>query len=187
MGNRALGIRRSGEYYKSAYRMEWVKYNSPAAPWATPDFATTTTGQAVSVNVLVNDFCVNSSALAVVSFETNTAGGGTVADLGGGLLQYTPAADFTGYDWFHYYVGEGTGLKSLSEAHVRVENPGNPLLAQCSFDQTNGTTLAESTGRGDLPGGSARGCSLHRLTPATLKRTLRCDPGTEGNPVGHCA
>ena len=148
MGNRALGIRRSGEYYKSAYRMEWVKYNSPAAPWATPDFATTTTGQAVSVNVLVNDFCVNSSALAVVSFETNTAGGGTVADLGGGLLQYTPAADFTGYDWFHYYVGEGTGLKSLSEAHVRVENPGNPLLAQWSFDQTNGTTLAESTGRG---------------------------------------
>jgi autotransporter-associated beta strand protein len=148
MANRALGIRRSGEYYKSAYRMEWVKYNSPVAPWATPDFATTTTGQAVSVNVLVNDFCVNSSALAVVSFETNTPGGGTVANLGGGLLQYTPAAGFTGYDWFHYYVGEGTGLKSLSEAHVRVENPGNPLLAQWSFDQTNGSVLAESTGRG---------------------------------------
>ena len=148
MANRALGIRRSGEYYKSAYRMEWVKYNSPAAPWATPDFATTTTGQAVSVNVLVNDFCVNSSAIAIVSFETNTPGGGTVADLGGGLLQYTPAAGFTGYDWFHYYVGEGTGLKSLSEAHVRVENPGNPLLAQWSFDQTNGSALAESTGRG---------------------------------------
>ena len=148
MANRAMGIRRVGEYYKAAGYMEWVKYNSPVAPWATPDFALTTTGQAASVNVLVNDHCANSNAISVVSFETNTPGGGTVADLGGGVLQYTPPAGFTGYDWFHYYVGEGTGLKSLSEAHVRVENPGDPLLAQWSFDQTNGAALAEATGRG---------------------------------------
>ena len=148
MVHRALGIRRSGEYYKSAYNMEWVKYNSPVAPWATPDFAATTTNRAVALNVLLNDYCINSNAVSVVSFETNTPAGGWVTNLGNGMLQYTPPPNFTGYDWFHYYVGEGTGLKSLSEVHVRVSDPANPVLAQWDFDQTNGTTLLETTGRG---------------------------------------
>jgi hypothetical protein len=39
MVHRALGIRRYGEYYKSAGYMEWVRYYSPVAPWASPDFA----------------------------------------------------------------------------------------------------------------------------------------------------
>jgi len=127
--NRAIGIRHYGEYYKSATYMEWVKYNSPIAPWATPDFATTRTNQPVTVNVLLNDHCANSNTLSVVSFETNTPAGGFVTNLGNGLLHYTPPAGFVGYDWFHYYVGEGTGLKSLSEAHVRVGNDNDPLLA----------------------------------------------------------
>ncbi len=148
MINRAIGIRRYGEYYKSAAYMEWVKYNSPVAPWATPDFATVQTNQAVTINVLVNDHCANSNGLSVVSFETNTPAGGVVTNLGDGLLRYTPPADFTGYDWFHYYVGEGTGLKSLAEAHVRVGNDAAPLLAQWAFDQTNGAQLVEVTGRG---------------------------------------
>jgi autotransporter-associated beta strand protein len=148
MAVRALGIRRNGEYYKSAKNMEWVKYNSPVAPWATPDFATTRTNQPVSLSVLLNDHCASSNAIAVASFETNTPAGGVVTDLGGGVLRYTPPAGFTGYDWFHYYVGEGTGLKSLSEAHVKVVSADDPLLARWTFDQTNGTVLAEATGRG---------------------------------------
>ena len=150
MVNRAIGIRRYGEYYKGAGYMEWVKYNSPVAPWATPDFATVQTNQPVTINVILNDHCANSNALSVVSFETNTPAGGLVTNLGNGQLRYTPPANFTGYDWFHYYVGEGTGLKSLTEAHVRVGNDASPLLAQWSFDQTNGAQLVEATGLGPV-------------------------------------
>jgi autotransporter-associated beta strand protein len=128
--------------------IEWVKYNFLLPPHATPDLATTKTNQAVSVNVLLNDYIANSNTLSIVSFETNTLNGGVVANLGSGVLRYTPAAGFIGYDLFHYYVGEPSGLKSLTAAKVLVTSDSAPLLGQWQFNGTTGTSAGETTGNG---------------------------------------
>ena len=128
--------------------IEWVKYNYQLAPHATPDLATTKTNQSVSLNVLLNDYIANSNTLSIVSFETNTANGGVVTNLGNGVLKYTPPNNFVGYDLFHYYVGEPSGLKSLTAAKVLVSSDANPLLGEWSLNNTNGTSASEATGNG---------------------------------------
>ena len=142
--NTAQNLRRSGS--KSGY--EWVKYNYQVPPHATPDLATTKTNQSVSLNVLLNDYIANSNTLSIGSFETNTAAGGAVTNLGSGVLQYKPANNFVGYDLFHYYVGEPSGLKSLTAAKVLVTSDANPLLGEWPLNETTGTIAAETTGSG---------------------------------------
>jgi len=130
--------------------LEWVKYNYPVPPHATPDLAATKTNQAVSINVLLNDYLASSNALTIVSFETNTLNGGGVTNLGSGVLQYTPATSFVGYDMIRYYVA-GTNdlsLKSLTAAKVLVTSDSNPLLGEWPLNDTNGTSAAEATGHG---------------------------------------
>ena len=128
--------------------IEWVQYNCAEAPHATPDYAVTKTNKAVTLNVLLNDYIANSNVLTVVSYETNTTYGGTVTNLGGGVLQYTPATNFTGYDLFHYYVSEPSGLKSLTAAKVLVTSDASPLLGEWTLGDTNGTAAGEATGNG---------------------------------------
>ena len=128
--------------------IEWVKYNYLLAPRATPDLASTKTNQVVSLNVLLNDYLANSNTLAIVSFETNTANGGSVTNLGNGVLQFTPKPGFVGYDLFHYYVGESSGLKSLTAAKVLVTSDANPLLGEWTMGDTTGTSASEATGNG---------------------------------------
>jgi autotransporter-associated beta strand protein len=143
--NKAQSLRRTS--WKSGY--EWVKYNYLVPPHATPDLAVTKTNQITFINVLLNDYIANSNTLSIVSFETNTAAGGVVAVTAtNGVLQYTPPAGFTGYDLFHYYVGEPSGLKSLTAVKVLVTSDSNPLLGQWLFNETNGTAAAEATGNG---------------------------------------
>ena len=147
----AMNLRRN--QWKKDY--EWVKYNNTLAPHATPDFATTRTNLPVSLNVLLNDYVCNSNTLTVASFETNTPAGGVVTNLGNGFLRYTPPPDFVGYDLFHYYVAEPSGLKSLSGVKVLVTNSAAPLLGEWTFDQTNGTLVTETTG--NSPNGTLYG------------------------------
>ena len=144
--NIAQGLRRTN----AKGGIEWVQYNYQLAPHATPDLATTKTNQAVSLNVLLNDYIANSNMLTIVSFETNTAAGGTVTNLGNGVLKYTPATNYVGYDLFHYYVA-GTNdlnLKSLTAAKVLVSSDASPLLGEWLLNETTGTTAAEATGNG---------------------------------------
>ncbi len=142
--NTAMNLRRTS--WKGG--IEWVKYNFLLPPHATPDLAVTKTNQPVSLNVLLNDYIGNSNSLTIVSHETNTVAGGSVTNLGNGVLQYTPAAGFVGYDLFHYYVGEPSGLKSLTAAKVLVSSDASPLLSEWNFNETNGTTAAEAAGSG---------------------------------------
>jgi len=128
--------------------IEWVKYNYQVAPRATPDYATTKTNQSVSINVLLNDYIANSNTLSIVSFETNTVNGGVVTNLGNGILQYTPANNFTGYDLFHYYISEPSGLKSLTAAKVLVTSDASPLVGEWTMNNTSGTSATEATGNG---------------------------------------
>jgi autotransporter-associated beta strand protein len=146
--NVAQGLRRTN----AKGGIEWVQYNYQLAPHATPDLATTKTNQAVSINVLLNDYIANSNTLTIVSFETNTVNGGTVTNLGNGVLKYTPATNFVGYDLFHYYVA-GTNdlnLKSLTAAKVLVSSDAGPLLGEWPLNETTGTTAGEATGNGTV-------------------------------------
>lgn len=127
--------------------LEWVKYNYPLPPYAAPDYATTTKNTARTIDVLLNDYDINSNTLSVVWFSTNTARGGTVA-LASGQLRYTPAANFVGTDTFFYRLSDGTGFESGSQVMALVVDPVTPLLAQWNFDETNGVTVAEASGRG---------------------------------------
>ena len=120
--------------------------------------------------MLLNDYIANSNTLSIVSFETNTANGGTVTNLGNGVLQYTPPSNFVGYDLFHYYVGEPSGLKSLTAMKVLVTSDGNPLLGEWTMNDTNGTSATEATGNGH--GGHAlwHGQFRHRLRSGRERR-----------------
>ena len=142
--NIAQGLRRTS----SKGGIEWVQYNYQLAPHATPDLATTKTNQSVGLNVLLNDYIANSNALTIAAFETNTAVGGTVTNLGNGILKYTPPANFVGYDLFHYYVTEPSGLKSLTAAKILVTSDANPLLGEWPMNDAIGTSAAEATGSG---------------------------------------
>lgn len=140
----ALNLRRN--QWKGG--IEWVEYNAELPPHASPDLVTTKTNTPVSINVLLNDYIGNSNALSVASFETNTAAGGVVTNLGGGVLRYTPANNFVGFDLVRYYVTEPSGLKSLTAAKVLVTSDGNPLLGHWPLNEASGSSAAETTGSG---------------------------------------
>jgi autotransporter-associated beta strand protein len=130
---------------------EWVLYRTVMPPHAMPDYVSTPLNTPSTVDVLLNDRDPNSTnraTLGVLSFESTSQQGGTVANLGGGLLRYTPPAGFRGDDLFRYYLTNAAGLKSLTGVRVLVVDPNNPLIAQYKLDETNGTGVADSSGCG---------------------------------------
>ncbi|MEN9502910.1 MAG: hypothetical protein RI964_2195 [Pseudomonadota bacterium] len=84
---------------------------SNTAPTANPDTATTTTGSAISVDVLANDTDANGDTLSIDSYTQGTSGSVT---LNAGKLIYTPNAGFTGTDTFTYIVSDGTDVTSAT-------------------------------------------------------------------------
>ena len=71
------------------------------------------------------------------------------------------------------FLGEaGTGKEFFASRLVtQMYFPGDPLLAQWSFDQTSGIALAESTGRGVA--GALKGTAFAALVSALLYGVLR--------------
>jgi hypothetical protein len=106
------------------------------APVAVADSASTSAGEAVSINVLANDTDVDSAlnpgSTQVVSMPSD----GTVSvNAATGAITYTPASGFTGTDSFTYTVADTGGAVS-NEATVTVtvssvlsgwQNQTNPL------------------------------------------------------------
>ena len=130
----------------------WVYYRTPVPTRANPDFASTLTATPVDVDVLLNDRNANTTNrddLSVVSFQNPSERGGTVTNLGGGVLRYTPPAGFRGDDLFRYYVSDPSGnFKSVSGVRVLVADPNNPLIAHYGFDETTGVTAFDTSGCG---------------------------------------
>jgi uncharacterized repeat protein (TIGR01451 family) len=95
-------------------------------PIAVNDFATTTNGSPVVINVLANDISTNGvldpSTLTVTRSATN---GTTSVDAYTGAVTYTPNAGFTGTDTFQYTVQDDLGSIS-SAATVTVVAYGPP-------------------------------------------------------------
>jgi hypothetical protein len=88
------------------------------APVAVADTASTTQGAAVTVNPLANDSDPDGDALSLAS--VGTAANGTVAMGPAGAVTYTPAAGFSGSDWFSYTVCDNRTPSACASSTVTV-------------------------------------------------------------------
>ena len=98
------------------------------APVANNDSASTVQGNAVAVNVLLNDYDPNGDSLSISGFTQ--AANGTVV-LFGSALNYQPNADFTGSDQFTYTITDGEFQTSATVVMtVAPETTNQPPVAE---------------------------------------------------------
>lgn len=74
-----------------------------------------------SLSVMVNDLVDSRGQLNITSISMPSAGG-TLRIVGGRSLQYSPAADFAGFETFTYTVVDGLGSQSTATVTVEVTN-----------------------------------------------------------------
>ena len=88
------------------------------APEAMDDEVATPEDQAVTVDVLANDTDPEGDRLHVRSITA--AAHGTTRLVSGGIVLYTPEADFHGADSFSYVASDGRGLRDTATVAVTV-------------------------------------------------------------------
>ncbi|WP_372771996.1 Ig-like domain-containing protein [Mangrovibacterium sp.] len=98
------------------------------APFARPDYAVTTTGVPVDINVSLNDYQLFGGEF-VVEADNNSAFGGTVTQITeDGLLGYQPKIDFVGVDTFNYTLKSNkNGQVDKAKVTIRVKNPDSEV------------------------------------------------------------
>ncbi len=109
------------------------------APTASNDVATTNEDTLIAIPVLGNDVDPDGDPLAVT---TATALNGTVTIGAGGVLSYTPNANFNGTDTITYVISDGNGGTSTATVVVTV-NPvnDNPVAVDDSATTNEDTPL----------------------------------------------
>lgn len=108
-----------------------LKLNLPpppvnSLPVAVDDLAVST-GNAVLIDVLTNDFDPNDDALTVEIKDAPSAGTATVQ--AGGQILYTPNANYAGTDTFTYKVSDGRGGTASARVRITSTTPG-PLVRE---------------------------------------------------------
>jgi hypothetical protein len=96
---------------------------APPGPTAVDDAATTTSGQAVAIDVLGNDSAPPGLTLTLTSVSQPAHG--SVSSGSGGTLTYQPATGFSGTDNFSYVVSDGFGTATATVT-VTVLPPDAP-------------------------------------------------------------
>ncbi len=91
------------------------------APTAANDTATTPSGNAVTIDVLVNDADPNGDALMITIDGPPSHG---TAAVNNGKIVYTPNAGFTGTDSFTYIVSDGKGGTATATVTITVTPSG---------------------------------------------------------------
>lgn len=114
-------------------------------PVAGDDQAITDEDVAVVFDVLGNDLDVDGDFLSVVAAN---ASNGAVSIGTGGLLIYTPDADFNGSDSVSYTIDDGNGGRDTAEVAVTV-NAANDAPTDIALDDA---VVSEAAGQGDLVG-----------------------------------
>lgn len=88
------------------------------APQALDDAASTSPGEAVTIDVLDNDVDVDGDLLTLVGLEGAT--NGELINNGNGTVTYIPGEDFTGVDSFEYTVTDSSGATDTASVFVDV-------------------------------------------------------------------
>jgi hypothetical protein len=121
------------------------------APVAADDFASTSPGQALLVNVLANDSDPDGDALVVAL--AGQAAHGTVALQADNTVRYTPTAGFTGTDSFAYTLRDTKGATSTANVSITVAAVGDwpahvfaPYVDMTLYPMYNLVTAAQSQG-----------------------------------------
>jgi Bacterial Ig domain len=126
-------------------------------PVANNDSATTSSGTAINIAVLVNDSDPDNgpSPLAIVS--RSTPGHGT-ASISGTVIRYTPAAGFSGTDTFTYTVSDGAATATATVT-VTVSPPASAVFLW--IEAESGTLISPMAPAAD----SAASGGLYITTP----------------------
>ena len=96
----------------------------------------------ITTNVLSNDTDADNDPLTVTSIDITTLAGGTVTDLGNGLINYTPDPNFNGTDTFSYTVSDGNGSTDTSIVTITVNPvPDAPVATADAFTTTEDTAV----------------------------------------------
>lgn len=117
-----------------------------AAPTATPDSYSATSGTALSISgsVLDNDSDPDNDALSVTASDPFSAGGGSVQMNANGSFTYLSAEGFSGTDTFSYTVSDGHGGEDSAVVTIEVAAaPSNmaPVALGDSYSSVAGVAL----------------------------------------------
>ncbi len=95
-----------------------------APPFARPDYAITTAGTPVEINVMMNDFGFWNNELRI-EVDSETENGGKIELLSdANTVRYIPNEEFTGFDTFEYRViNDETGAADTGTVTVLVKAP----------------------------------------------------------------
>lgn len=122
------------------------------APRAIDDSATTLEDTAVQVDVLANDTDSDGDPLTLQAVTQGTNG---LVEIAGGLVRYTPAANFNGADSFTYTVRDPAGLTATATVRVTVNPVNDPPSAVAQSVTTAEDTAKSITLGGADPEGNA--------------------------------
>jgi uncharacterized delta-60 repeat protein len=112
-----------------------------AAPNAIPDAATTSEDESVVIDLLANDNDPDGDPLAVTAL--GAAAHGTVVNLSGGHVRYTPNANVNGTDAFTYAIGDGQGGSDTTTVTITIAPVNDaPVAAGDSYATTQDITLS---------------------------------------------
>ncbi|MBZ0221254.1 MAG: tandem-95 repeat protein, partial [Candidatus Methylomirabilis sp.] len=115
-------------YYKATDGMDLsnttrvtVSVKSNKLPVAVVDYATTAVNTPVLIDVAANDYDIDGTVVKEsVTILSKPGRGGTVVNNKDGTVTFTPAAGFTGFDYFYYNIKDDYGATSKS-AKVTVK------------------------------------------------------------------
>ena len=95
------------------------------APVATPDTAVTPLNNAVTINVLANDFDQLADPLTITN--VGAPGQGTAVQINSTSIQYTPNHNYSGADSFTYTISDNHGNEDTGTVAIIVD-PQNVYL-----------------------------------------------------------
>jgi hypothetical protein len=125
------------------------------APVATDDAATVAEDSAIEIAVLANDSDADNDTLSVsVQAEPEHGAAVVTADL---AIQYTPTADFSGDDSFHYAIDDGHGGTARALVSLQVSaQPDAPTPTDDAADvAASGSVDIDVLANDDDPDGDA--------------------------------
>ena len=116
------------------------------APTAVDDFATTKEFQPIFVNVVANDIDIDGDVLTLAPVVIPCRDGGIIQIIGdgsGGVVEYTPASEFSGMDSCKYTVCDSLGACDRASLIVTVVSVTLPPIAENDERMTDVNTPIE--------------------------------------------
>jgi hypothetical protein len=169
----------------SNFGVLYIDVGEPMLPEAGDDYAYTPFNQSVFLYLLDNDVGYE-APLDTESVEIVYAPQGVVEVLGDGVVDYTPAAGFEGYDYFVYQVRDLLGhVSNLAYVDIYVDENQTPSLSIATIDESNGYWLVYGTVSDDQPvhnrsvvisGGVASGESVLVASDGSFEALLYLGP-----------